>query len=295
MSKKLWPILKFIIVAIIGAAIVEFCHLFGWYPDRRLAEIVMQSPSLVTERAFWVLFVILIGLILLFAEHWIGYFIHGRSARYFLRRTRLNPYLVIAAISGIVCIGFVIGYWFDQNKSSPISREFHKFSEDAGGLGASRGSLEQSTIVYHAVHEHGYVVWLRELNMHFLLPLDQSNRKAVRQIDADWDLGREWYEEDRLRTKFNPPQGKLPPKGGFARHWDRDPQRISWIGWRLWDCVYRGEKQFFYQKFEHGIIMGPLHLTKQSNDDAQYFLIRDDGTWAHWSASKSVKAPPCED
>jgi hypothetical protein len=72
---------KGLVAAIIGATGVEVLHEFGWFPDKKLAGLIMQTPTLASSTLTYALLVAVIALPLLFAEHWLGPFISGWLTR----------------------------------------------------------------------------------------------------------------------------------------------------------------------------------------------------------------------
>lgn len=107
MRKQLWGFIKFLIATIFGAAILEFSHLLGWFPDRQLAELAMGAPSIVETRIFWVGLVAIIAIAALFAEHWLGVFNAALKRERSIGKSKLNIWGPWVLIVGGPILGFI--------------------------------------------------------------------------------------------------------------------------------------------------------------------------------------------
>jgi hypothetical protein len=80
--RVVWHLFKGVVAAVAGAAGVEICHQFKWFPDKDLADLIMATPSHFSlTAAYWSL-VAVAAILLLFAEHWFAPYIK----RFFERR-----------------------------------------------------------------------------------------------------------------------------------------------------------------------------------------------------------------
>jgi hypothetical protein len=71
----IWEFFKVMVAAIIAAIVIEILHDDGYYPDRWLLGLIVQSSGALFSPLAYLLLAILIAVPLLFAEHWIGPFL----------------------------------------------------------------------------------------------------------------------------------------------------------------------------------------------------------------------------
>jgi hypothetical protein len=179
---------------------------------------------------------------------------------------------------------------------SAISSQFEAISSQferalIPQLGKPTGPIEQTTAIYQASHEHAMVVSLLPTLDVFVFPSDRS-KKAIRQHAAAWKDDRKWFDESYLRSLFHPPKEKLPPENRVAELWAQNPDQWKWIGWREWSCPFVLDN-FYYQKFEKGIIIGVLP-TSETLGQSQIFAYADTGEW-NSTISETVEAPACNE
>jgi hypothetical protein len=170
-----------------------------------------------------------------------------------------------------------------------IAREFERARIPQ--LGQPVHSIEETTAVYQAAHEHAMVVSLLPTLDVFVFPYDRT-QKAVRQHTATFLDAREWFNDAFLRGLFKPPKDKNPPESRVAELWSQNPNAWKWIGWRAWSCPFVSEK-FYYQKFENGIIFGILP-TSETGGVSQIFAFANSGEW-NSTTTEAAQAPACNE
>jgi pimeloyl-ACP methyl ester carboxylesterase len=154
-------------------------------------------------------------------------------------------------------------------------------------LGRPRAPAQLSDDAYLAEYDGSMIVWIKPLLTIFYLP-HNVDRKVIRQPDTVW-APPELFDDAHLRRLFNTPGDRYPPHGGVAYHWQKDPERWKWVGWRQWFCRYFDE--VFYQEFESGTIFGPFHINP-SRPEGQVFVVFNDG--ARHPRIASPKVPSCK-
>ena len=157
----------------------------------------------------------------------------------------------------------------------------------AGELGQPLGPAQLSDDTYQAAYERALIVWIKSLLAIYVLPFNNDERKVIRQSDSAFAPA-EFFDDGKLRAMFGTPDDKLPPHGGVAYHWNRDPDRWKFIGWREWYCRFFDE--VFYQEFQSGIIFGVFHLSP-TRDEGQVLVVLNNGRWQSGIAPR--KAPDC--
>jgi hypothetical protein len=176
------------------------------------------------------------------------------------------------------------------DSSTPVYKPFRKahdvYKEQLGGA----VSLERSTgpMPIQSYHEHAMVFWSDKPSWFYKLPFDGKRNWEFEQ-DPTWDDRPIWRNEKELRKLFKPPKGRNAPRYGIASHWDKNRENWSWIGWRVWDCLFFDD-QVFIQEFQHGKLLGPLRKTPEQSR-AQVIVIFDNGSWTH--VDIDVEAPAC--
>jgi hypothetical protein len=147
-----------------------------------------------------------------------------------------------------------------------------------------------SDSVYEAAHERALVLWIKPFQRFYILPSGHDFHAIIQSdnyYDLDLNLGNDAY----LRTIIKTPENKLPPQWGVAKVWQTNPSVWEQIlGWRSWSCAI-DRKDFRYQEFQNGIIIGPLRIGKGIND-GQVIAILNDNTWD--ARSLFHKSPSCE-
>jgi hypothetical protein len=211
----------------------------------------------------------------------------------FRRRRGMWNYFAIFILGGLISVGMVrLLQYVDskaeakqsQNKlasSAPATEVFAPFlpayevSKAKLGNPISLGELAGDMPQQHA-HERAMVIWIEKPFGFYKLPNDR-NRKWEFEADPAWDDEKgNWDNAEQLIQMFKPPKGKNPPYYGVASHWAKDPENWAWIGWLTWKCLYHNT--LFIQRFEQGIIIGPLRVSV-NQDRAQVVVILNDGTW----------------
>lgn len=80
-TRTVWTFIKFVLATLVGAAGIEICHQYGWYPDRDLAAFMMKAPNHLTLHLAYLTIAMVIGLALVFAEHWLAPMLKMHSAK----------------------------------------------------------------------------------------------------------------------------------------------------------------------------------------------------------------------
>jgi len=157
----------------------------------------------------------------------------------------------------------------------------------ASELGRPRGPAKLSDDAYQAEYDRAHIIWIKPLLTIYYLPDNNEERKVTSQQDTAW-APPELFDDSKLRPRFATPDDKLPPHGGVAYHWLKEPDRWKWIGWRQWYCRFFDE--IFYQEFDSGVMLGPFHASP-TRDEGQIITILNNGRWVARQAP--VNAPDC--
>ncbi len=179
---------------------------------------------------------------------------------------------------------------------TPIAPEFQRIYETrAKALGQPVRSPERSSKCYQGVFDHATVVFWDELMMLYVLPTDSPDARWRAYHESDYETGPEWFNNDEAVIKrLKLPPGCDPPVAGMASRWDRDPQEWSWVGCRRWHYIYY-PSAITFQRFEHGLLIGPLHTDKRT-EFGEVLGIMDSGGWfterVVAKAAHSVRATP---
>jgi len=131
------------------------------------------------------------------------------------------------------------------------------------------------------------VIWIKPLRIILALPYNKE-RNVLVQLDADWGFDPKLFDDNYLRSRFNPPSDRQPPAGGVARHWLNEPERWKWMGWINWQCNL-GPGAVAYQQFQNGKIIGSLRSDIKGND-GQLYAILNDGKWNLLEALNKAKS-----
>jgi len=108
--------------------------------------------------------------------------------------------------------------------------------------------------------------------------------------DTKW-RNKQWLSEQNwMGDQSPPPEGKTYPDGGIAKLWFAEPTWWRQIGWKEWSCRYP-MASVFYQRFEHGYMMGPFR-GKREYYYALILTLSDDGSWSA-EREDSLLAPAC--
>jgi hypothetical protein len=174
------------------------------------------------------------------------------------------------------------------NRENPaIYPDFKTIYEMAPDLGSPLWPPTLVDDAYQAVYENAHVIWIKPLLRIFVLPLD-SQKKLKRVSESHWATDPDLFDEKKARAIFNTPDSKLPPHGGIADRWRKDPEQWKWLGWIEWHC--RFDRQIYYQHFQRGLVLGIFRLHPIA-DEGEIILIRDDDTWT--TQNVQGKVPPC--
>ena len=181
---------------------------------------------------------------------------------------RKRLWRVIAGISVMVTIlSTVIFYrWYLL-----LPYEEFVFIADAyPTLGNSTKEAELSSRVDHYWHDNGIAIYIAESQMLYVIS-NHDNEKIISQQGknlepqkSDYDaptIGREW--------KYRPP---------------------SWLAGRISECTYLNIVHI--QRFDHGIVLGPVLLLPQA-PDTENMAIFDDGTVSVRRAAEKIEKREC--
>jgi hypothetical protein len=174
---------------------------------------------------------------------------------------RKRLWQVIAGISVIVTIlSAVIFYrWYLL-----LPYEEFVFIADAyPALGNSTKAAELSSRVDHYWYDNGITIYIAESQMLYVIS-NHDNEKIMPQDKnqkSDSTIRREW--------KYGPP---------------------PWLGRRISECAYLNIVHV--QRFDHGIVLGPVLLSPQA-PDTENMAIFDDGTIGVRRASEKIEKREC--
>ncbi len=163
-------------------------------------------------------------------------------------------------------------------------------SDQAENLGSPTGAIIQGQGSYEAWHEHAVVVWIAEpraiLCVISKVPSD-GRSFCEDEIDRDYPSMYQGNSK-KFRSMFEKiPDNMLPPSGGAANHWLRNPQKWSWIGFVEHECVLTHPA--YYWRTHAGQIVGPFRISYNSKD-GELFAVSDAGKV---STINSVQVPDC--
>lgn len=156
-------------------------------------------------------------------------------------------------------------------------------------LGESSGEPHEIRDVLTYSHERALVLW----DASYLYVLTPDLRIARRESDADYGMPGKYEKLETLISRFKPPEGRLPPFYGVARHWDADEKNWEWIGWLNWFCSY-ANGGVYVQRYQNGIAIGPFAPAPSSSKRLVYFLNTEDNKWrSTYTSVPSVDPDRC--
>jgi hypothetical protein len=159
----------------------------------------------------------------------------------------------------------------------PFESVYHEHQDQ---LGKSRSNPIKDANPYIAAHEHATVIYLGSEPAFYRLEPKTSSWTIYRE--PIWEITPKWFNDKILRKYFHTPEGLYPPYGSVAKCWDRDKSSWNWIGWRIWHCNLTN---IYFQRFEHGIIMGNFpKVTNYKKDFTVFILTYDDHKWESFQA-----------
>lgn len=133
------------------------------------------------------------------------------------------------------------------------------------------------------------VIYVEELLTQYVLPLDGPDRHWKPQPDPAPEIRRKYFDDEEVRKLLHLPPSCLPPIGGTARFWEKDPGQWRWVGCRMWHRLYQRSQfqgQFpgrpfrpvVFQIFQNGKLIGRLRSNTQT-EQAEVICIMDGGNW----------------
>jgi hypothetical protein len=176
---------------------------------------------------------------------------------------------VIAGISIMATmLSVVISYrWYQL-----FPYEEFVFIEDAyPTLGNPTKRAELSSRVDHYWHDNGIALYIAESQVLYAISNDDNKNVVYRQEEESFGLQKRNYDEPTIRQEW---KYKAPP----------------WLGWRISKCSYFNIVHI--QRFDHGILLGPVLLSPQA-PDTENMAIFDDGTVSVRRASEKFEKREC--
>jgi len=161
-------------------------------------------------------------------------------------------------------------------------------------LGKPQTEEKTDDIVYQGSYEHALVIFFHRRNAWFVLSKQDLTWKergdSTMEDETKWK-DRQWLsEQDWMGVHSRPPEGKSYPDGGIAKLWFAESDWWRKIGWEEWGCPYP-PRSVYYQRFEHGYIMGAFR-GKPDYAYAVILTLNDDGSWSA-DRDDSRTAPAC--
>jgi hypothetical protein len=197
----------------------------------------------------------------------VGVRIEGwKVSTHWVDRKRL--WQVIAGISIMITIlSTVICYrWYQL-----LPYEEFVFIWDAyPALGNPTKQAEVSRRVDHYWHNNGVAIYVSDSQMFYAFQND-DNKTITSQQEAHFELPNSAYVEPTMRQerKYGPP---------------------PWLRWPISECSYLNIVHI--QRFDHGIVLGPVLLSPQA-PDTENMAIFDDGTVSVRRASEKIEKREC--
>jgi hypothetical protein len=182
-----------------------------------------------------------------------------------------SRFRVLTGIVTAIAVALIAWYFWPISVHAGFSDLYADYSLQ---LGKATRPAELSSQLDQYWHDGGLVLYPHDLLTAYAIPINLT-KKAVKQPDPFWDAPRTDCDEAAIRRNWKgppAPAGKKYPICGVFRYWDKWP----WLGWRRSNCGY--VRQVSFQKFEHGIIIGPVLLSEET-PATENIAILDDGTW----------------
>jgi hypothetical protein len=203
------------------------------------------------------------------------------------RVDRKRLWQVIVGISIMVII-LSVATWYRWYQLLPYE-EFVFINDSYPSVGNPTKQAALSSKVDHYWYDNGIVIYISESQMFYVIPYD-DDKKIIAQQDKSWGLEKSDYDESTIRRewKYSPPipANRKPPIYGVKRYWDKWP----WLGWRVSQCSY--PMLVHSQRFEHGIVVGPILLSPKAAD-TENIAIFDDGSVKTRRASERLESREC--
>jgi hypothetical protein len=181
---------------------------------------------------------------------------------------RKRLWQVIAGISLMVTIASVVIFyrWY-----LILPYEEFVFIADAyPALGNSTKVAELSGRVDHYWYDNGIAIYIAESRMLYAIS-NRSNGRILLKRDKKPGLQKSNYDEPTIgqESKYRP---------------------SSRLGWRISECAYLNIVHI--QRFDHGIVLGPVLLSPQA-PDTENMAIFDDGTVSVRRAAEKIEKREC--
>jgi hypothetical protein len=175
---------------------------------------------------------------------------------------------VIAGVSAVVTI-LSAAMFYRWYLLLPYE-EFVFIADAYPALGNSTTAAELSSRVDHYWHDNGIAIYIAESQMLYVIS-NHDNENIISQQDNKLWLKKSYYDEPTIRRewKYRPP---------------------PWLGWRISECAYLNIVHI--QRFDHGIVLGPVLLLPQA-PDTENMAIFDDGTVSVRRAAEKIEKREC--
>jgi hypothetical protein len=184
------------------------------------------------------------------------------------RADRKRLWQVIAGISIMATIlSVVICYrWYQLSPHE----EFVFIWDAYPALGNPTKQAELSRRVDHYWHDNGIAIYVADSQMLYVVHND-DNKTVISQQDKTFGLHKHEYDE---------------PTTGQERQYRPPP----WLGWRISECSYLNIVHI--QRFDHGIVLGPVLLSPQA-PDTENMAIFDDGNVIVRRTAEKIEKREC--
>ncbi len=159
--------------------------------------------------------------------------------------------------------------------------------------GKKQGGIKRGSIAYQAWHEHAIVVWIKDpQSLVCVVPKDAgAGHSAFCENDPFWTPDPIYYgNSEKLRAKFlDLPEDKLPPGGGIAQHWLRNPEKWQWIGYVEQECEL--DSSLYYWRLSNGWIIGVFRYNDK-NPTGEIFSISEEGKSSSLATANASDCKP---
>ncbi|MDX6442995.1 MAG: hypothetical protein QOH71_69 [Blastocatellia bacterium] len=177
----------------------------------------------------------------------------------------------------------------------PIYEPFRSIRESHPKLGAA---LQKEDLVenkatnkpwfYLARYDCAYIIW--DTSFFQLAINDCEDHKAntwKRAFDfqkqgKNYEIGKQYSDENWLRKHFKTPSDSFPPFGGVAQGFDWSPKQWTWIGNQIWQTNLCGVVK---QEFEGGRIYAAVPIHGEGNPNLKALILmydnkdQNEGVW----------------
>jgi hypothetical protein len=202
---------------------------------------------------------------------------------------KMHRAIFIACAAGVAtALGIAWVYAFEP---PPASAQSARITKDAFATLAKKypelGEPTKSapnpnkSIVVESLHENGAVFWFFDTGTAYYAPTeDMRNRGQSGLIVSDNNAENESTDLHEARYRANQfpdcyKRGLKGPSGGVAKRWLTDPAKYRWIGCERFSNGFN-PGEISYQRFDHGIIIGPGRTNIEERDNLGKFYAFSD-------------------